>query len=142
MAKILMKQSKPGSMDGMTINLYKKGIEYEIDDNEINQSLADAFIEARWAVLVRTRIVPVPSEPKEEVVPSEPKEEVVPSETKEEKKEKAEPKNTRVYEVAGELDVAWQDIVALAKALDIDVSKAQSGLTDTEVKKIKEGFAK
>jgi len=128
-----MKQSKPGSMDGMTINLYKKGIEYEIDDNEINQSLADAFIEARWAVLVRTRIVPVPSEPKEEVVPSE---------TKEEKKEKAEPKNTRVYEVAGELDVAWQDIVALAKALDIDVSKAQSGLTDTEVKKIKEGFAK
>lgn len=132
MAKILMKQTRPGSMDGLTINLYKEGQEYEIDDQCINQVLADSFIEARWAVFARTRVVPLA--PRE--IP-----EVKPAETKKEEEEAKEPKRTRVYELATELDKPWKDVIKIALSLDIDVDKAQSGLTDTQVNKIKEGFA-
>ena len=138
MPKILMKQTKPGSIDGMTINLYHAGQEYEIDDNEISQSLANAFIGAQWATLIRERInVPAPSATM--VVTEAPeikKEEIV----DEEEIIVAAPKTKRVFELARELEKPWKEIVLMADSLDIDANKAQSGLTETEVKRIKEEF--
>jgi len=138
MAKILMKQTKPGSMDGITINLYHAGKEYEIGDNEISQSLADTFVNAHWATMVRLRVAPsemavvdVVPEVKNITVDKEEKESLI-----------VEAKNTRVYELAGLLKKNWKEISELAEKLGIEANKPQSGLTNSDVEKIKKGFIK
>ena len=143
MPKILMKQSKPGSIDGMTTNLYKAGCEYEIDGNEINQSLATTFINEHWATMVRERVMPAPAETAyHEMAPEikAPVEEV--EEEVEEEKEIVVPeaKIVRVYELAKEMKKPWQEIVKLADKLGLDASKAQSGLTESDIKAIKKAI--
>jgi len=148
MPKILMKQTVPGSMDGVTIHLFKVGKEYEVDDNEITQSLATSFVNARFAILVRERIASVaPSAPVVLVSPTEMTVEDGPSEIKakevvEEVIEEVvtEIKSTRIYELARKLNKPWQEVVLMSENLGIEANKAQSGLTDSEVKRIKKGF--
>jgi len=150
MPKIIMRQTKPGSMDGITINLYVKDREYKIDDSEINQVLADAFIDARWAKIVRERDVPpanlTPPETAVIVNAPETKNHPVPELLTEEETEsihpevKPEAKSTRVFELAKDLKTNYGKIIKVANRLEIMVTAAQSGLTDSEVKKIKEAF--
>jgi len=145
MSKIIMRRTMPGSMDGITINLYMKDREYEIDDQQITQSLANAFVDARWAKLIRTRS-PLPSETAVIEVAPEIKDHPEPAiltEDEAEIEEKVsveEPKNTRVFALAKELNTNWAEIKKVANQLGIDVQVAQSGLTDSEVKLIKENF--
>jgi hypothetical protein len=145
MAKILMKQTKPGSMDGVTTNLYTKGHEYKIDNNEINQTLANAFVEARWAKIIRERSAPV-----EVITPPETAVEVSAPEIKESEpkvesfKEDVKPeiKSTRVFELARELKTPWNNVCKVANKLGIKVKTAQSGLTKSEVKRIKKSYTR
>ena len=150
MAKILMHITVPGSMDGITANLYEKGKEYNIDDQQINQKLADIFLKAGWAELLRERTIPAPSERAVEVSAPEIKDHPKPAVLTEEETErkesfeegKTEVKSTRVYELAGELGIPWAKIVKMAGKLGINVKVAQAGLTESEVKKIKANFKK
>ena len=147
MPKVKMTKSTPGSEDGFTTNLYLVDQEYDLSEN-----LAKAFVEQmKVASYMRTRnkLVVEPSEPVVEVAPSEIKdipepvvieEEAEVDEPEEEKEEKVEPKNTRVFMLAKELDTNWKEIIKVAQKLDIKVSVAQAGLTDSEVKKIKDEF--
>ena len=149
MPKILMKQSKPGSVDGVTINLYKAGKEYEIDGDEITLALANAFVNAHWAKFVRERSVIAPPETAVIVEAPEIKEVEEVEEVEEvvelEKKEPAispDVKTVRVYELAKELKIGWQDVIAYADKIGISANKAQSGLTDAEVEAIKKEASK
>jgi len=159
MAKILMSQTMPGSMDGITTNLYIKGQKYEVDEDQISQKLADIFVNAKWATVVRERTV-APAETavvqKAPEIKAEPEEAPEKLETKTELETEEESaqafsdqpeaphelKTTRVFELAQELEIPYKEVIKLAADLDIYVKVAQSGLSDSEVKRIRESFEK
>ena len=134
MPKILMKASTPGSVDGITVLLFLKDREYDVTDR-----LAKAFVtDMKVAELVQEEISPPVEIVRQRTTPTPSEKTVIVSAP--EVKDKKESKSTRVYELAGELKKSWKDIVKMAKKFGIGVDRAQSGLTDSDIKKIKEGF--
>jgi len=158
MGRIRMTQTIDGCMDGIHPKKFTKDQEYEIDNNEINQKLADIFINCSAAVSVRARrpmeapekavIKEVPSTKSELSVSEMSKiteksdvKEII-SDLKDSDDGKPEAKNTRVFQLSDELGISWKDIVKIADELDINVKRAQSGLTDTEAEAIRAAFKK
>ena len=157
MQTILMKITIAGSMDGFSTNLYKAGQKYPVDNNHINQGLADSFVNANFATYIRERMVVEPEERAVEVSapeikvakdtgPKETKTEIekeeISAQTFSDEPEIQEPKNTRVFALAKELKVGWEKIIKVANELDINVRAAQAGLTDSQVQEIKKAFEK
>ena len=178
MAKIIMVQTIPGCMNGITAKKYIKGQEYQIDGVQINQRLADMFIGCKAAKIVRERksIARAPEQAVIEAAPENKEEKIEPekaqmsvseakrlasdSEPEDEKEDEnkleetkdadgskpegdninPDAKDTRVYQLADELKVNWQDVIKAANKLGIEVKAAQAGLTAIEVQRIKERF--
>ena len=160
MPKIRMTQTIAGCSDGIHPRQFIKNQEYEIDNNEISQKLALIFIGCGAAIKIKTR-KPILEAPEKAVVDKAPEIKPVmsasemrkmnPEEPEVEGKEeipdedeinKPESKDTRVYQLSDELGVSWKEIVKIADKLKINVTKAQSGLTNTEVEEIKMAFKK
>jgi len=155
MGRIRMTQTIPGCMDGIHPKKFVKDQEYEIDNNEINLTLAGIFLNCGAAVKVRSR-QPILEAPEKAVIDKVPKtkpeksaSEMMKMDEKPEEIEadvesiiKAETKSVRVFQLSDELGISWKEIVKIANRLGIDIKKAQSGLTDSEVEKIKVAFKK
>ena len=153
MARIKMTQTIAGCMDGIVAKKYIKDTEYAIDGNEINQRLADMFLNANAAVIIRER-KPVLEAPEKAVIEEAPQKKVMSvSESmkkarakKEDQPDKKETesaiKTTRVFHLANELKVSYKELVKLANKLGIKAKAAQSGLSENDVKKIKANFVK
>lgn len=146
MPRVKMIASTPGSEDGVTINLYSAGQEYDLPDH-LSYAFVNHMKTAKYC-RVRKPIVQEEIKPTETAVM-----EVAPEikdiseviltkevETKETFEEKSEPKIMRVFNLAKILKVPWKDVIKTAKELNIDVKVAQSGLTEKEVKIIKDFF--
>jgi len=158
MGRIRMTQTIDGCMDGIHPKKFTKDQEYEIDNNEINQKLADIFINCSAAVSVRARkpievpekaVIKEAPETKFEMSASEMRKAAEKSDAKETTPDpedsgdsKPEAKNTRVFQLSDELEASWKDIIKIANKLGIDVKKAQSGLMDTEAEAIRVAFKK
>lgn len=153
MGRIRMTQTIPGCMDGIHPKKFMKDREYEIDNNEINLTLAGIFLDCGAAVKVRSRqlileapekavIDKVPETKPEKSASEMMKMDEKPEETDVEPIIKAETKSVRVFQLSDELGISWKEIVKIANKLGIDIKKAQSGLTDSEVEKIKVAFKK
>ncbi len=158
MPRIKMKKSTPGSNDGITTMLFEKDQEYDV-----HHELALAFITHMGvATQVRTR-QPEPEETAVEMSAPETKEHPEPATLTEEEVEAEsnesfeesdseneadepevdlEPKSTRVYALAKELGCGWEVVIEIANKLGIEVKAAASGLTDSQVEKIKADFEK
>ena len=151
MPKVKMLAPTPGSEDGVSINLYQAGQEYDLPEG-----LAKSFVEhMRVASYVRSRKAPpatevAPSETAVEEVAPEVKEEPEPEEIEDDEGDEGdededvgpESKSTRVYALAKELGTGWETVIKIANKLEIDVRTAAAGLTDSQVEKIKADYEK
>ena len=144
MPRVKMIASTPGSEDGVTINLYSAGQEYDLPDHLsyafVNHMKTAKYCRVRKPAEIKpteTAVIETAPEIKDisEVILT--KEE---AKTKETFEEKSEPKIMRVFNLAKILKVPWKDVIKTAKELNIDVKVAQSGLTEKEVKIIKDFF--
>ncbi len=155
MAKILMAQTIAGCMDGIHPKKFIAGETYVIDDIEINQRLADMFLNCDAATIIRERKPAL--EPSEKAVikeaPEKKKAQLSVSEitkaasTKKDKTKKvietkSDDQTMRVFHLADKLDIHYQKIIEIANKLNIPVKAAQSGLTKKESTLIEAEFKK
>ena len=149
MAAIKMRVTVPGSMDGLTSKKFVADKIYEINDIDMNQRLAKMILKSNLAV----RVVPDPSE---SLTPPEPLGGVLEAPEKKDDEdldidlddesdetEDADSGETvlRVYQLADELGKGSKDIIEIAKTLDIQVTAPSSGLTATQVDKIRKSLS-
>lgn len=134
MPKIIMKDTTPGSLDGIKINNYIADREYTVND-----ALAKAFISMGVAEYVREEKF-VRTTPENKMVESSPDNKVAESSDeiiKEAEKSDNTSKPLRVYQLADELGVSSKKVLRIAKKLNIHVNAPTSGLSEEEEKRIK-----
>lgn len=145
-----MIQTIAGCMDGIHPKQFVNGIIYQIDGNQINQRLADIFVNCNAAVIIRER-KPILESPEQAVIKEAPEKKAqlsvsktmkAVSKTKKIVETKSDDKNMRVFHLADKLEVPFQKIIELANKLGIPVKAAQSGLTEKESTLIEAEFKK
>lgn len=119
MPRIKMKTTAQGSSDGFTVLAFKQGEEYDVSPKlaqnfVIHQGVAEA--------VTRRGVVAAPENTAIEFAP---------------KNKDTEKKNTRVFQLADELNVDSKRIIKVAGDCGVSVTAPASGLTDEEVEKIK-----
>ena len=163
MAKIKMSKTLPVAVDGVHISLFQQGEEYPVAD----KLAAMLVYKLKVATFVRERTMPEPSEKavieevpeikaEEKIEPeseeeienlvAQPIEETIPEEAVIEETPEAErvipeePPMIRVHQLANELGISNRSILNKAQALGIEATAPASGLSNEEVKRLKDAL--
>ena len=156
MSKIKMIKTHTGSLDGISIRKFDKGMVYSIPD-QISLHLSELFLSMGVAKIARERNIhedakkvdPVESkiEAPEKAVVETPELKEEPEiieedkqESETEETEETEEKKMQIYMLASELNVPWKEIVKIAKKFNIGVKNHMSVLSEEEVITIKESL--
>ena len=164
MAKIKMSKTLPVAVDGVHISLFQQGEEYPVAD----KLAAMLVYKLKVATFVRERTMPEPSEKAviegapeikaeekiepesdEEIEEESEQEEVVIEDEPEAKTEigdgqeeaiPEDPPMIRVHQLANELGISNRSILNKAQVLGIEATAPASGLSNEEVKRLKEAL--